>query len=84
MYGLGQTQGFSALLFPTLKVTASLKANDGTLVWRQTDYVTPLNAENTLGHTVEQYVAQPELLRASFTNSAAIVSRLLVQDMRKP
>jgi hypothetical protein len=36
-----------------------------------------------MGHTVEQYVAEPELLRATLTNAAGIVSRLLVQDMRK-
>lgn len=83
MYGLGQTQGFSALLFPTLKLTASIKKNDGTLVWQQTDFVTPLNAENTIGHPVEKYVEQPELLRAAFTNVSGIVSRLLVKDLQK-
>lgn len=83
MYGFSQTQGFSALLYPNLKITASLKGRDGTLAWQESEFITPLNAENTLGHTVEQYVAEPELLRATLTNAAGIVSRLLVQDMRK-
>jgi hypothetical protein len=44
-YGLSQSQGFSAVLYPMINVSASLRKRDGTVVWQRTDYVTPQNKE---------------------------------------
>jgi hypothetical protein len=81
MFGFGQTQGFSALLYPVLNVSATLTSTDGRVIWQKTDYISPQNDENTGGHRFEEYVQQPELLRSTWTNIAGIVSRLLVKDM---
>jgi hypothetical protein len=81
IYGLGQTQGFSSLLYPLLSVTASLRQPDGKVVWQKTEYVVPLNEQNTGGHEFDAYLANPELLRKTFTNVAAIASRQLVADL---
>jgi len=83
VYGLGQTQGFSKLLYPVLNVSASLKKPDGTVAWQNTDFVTPQNSANTGGHEFQQYLDQPELLRATWANVSQIVSGMLVDDLAK-
>lgn len=82
VWGLGQTQGFSATLFPTFGVSATLRRTDGTVVWQKYEYVTPLNKENGEGHTLEEYLANPEFLRKVFTSASGIVSRMLVANYR--
>jgi hypothetical protein len=83
VYGLGQTQGFSKLLYPLLNVSATLKKADGTIAWQNTDFVLPQNSANTGGHEFQQYLQQPELLRATWTNVAQIVSGMLLDDLKK-
>jgi hypothetical protein len=80
-YGLGQTQGFSSLLYPLMNVSASLRRPDGTVIWQKTDYVTPQNKENTGGHEFEEYLGKPETLRGTWSNAAGIVSRMLVREL---
>ena len=82
VWGLGQTQGLSATLFPTFGVSATLRRTDGTVVWQKYEYVTPLSKENSEGHTLEEYLANPELLRKAFTSASGIVSRMLIADYR--
>ena len=81
MYGLGQTQGFSALLYPVLNVTATVRKPDGEIAWRHSEFATPLNAENKYGYEFEQYVKQPQLLAKAFANISGIVSRMLVERL---
>jgi hypothetical protein len=83
VYGLGQTQGFSSLLYPVLNVSATLRKPDGTVAWQNTDFVTPQNAANTGGHEFQQYLQNPELLRDTWMNVAQIVSGMLVDDLAK-
>jgi len=83
VYGLGQTQGFSSLLYPVLNVSATLRKSDGTVAWQNTDFVTPQNSANTGGHEFQQYLQQPELLRETWTNVAQIVSGMLLDDLTK-
>ena len=83
VYGLGQTQGFSSLLYPLLNVSATLRKPDGTVVWQNTDFVTPQNSANTGGHEFQQYLRQPELLRATWANASQVVSGMLVDDLVK-
>jgi len=80
-YGLGQTQGFSSLLYPLMNVSASLRTPDGTVIWQKTDYVTPQNKENTGGHEFEEYIGKPETLRGTWSNASGIVSRMLVREL---
>jgi hypothetical protein len=82
VYGFGQTQGFSPLLYPLMNVSATLKKKDGSIAWQKTEFATPHNSENTLGHKFDEYMANPELLRATLTNMSGILSRLLVKDLR--
>lgn len=83
MYGFGQTQGFSALLYPAMNVSATLKKKDGSIAWQKTEFATPHNAENKYGHEFKDYIADPELLRKTLTNIAGIVGRMLAEDLKK-
>ena len=83
LYGLGQSHGFSSL-YPTLTVSATLRKPDNTVIWQKTDYATPLNKENTGGHEFNEYIGQPELLRATWSNVSGIVSRMLVENLSPP
>lgn len=81
MYGLGQTQGLSSLLYPVINVTATLTRSDGSVAWRRTDFVTPHNSNNKIGKTFQEYMADPELLKATFINVSDIVSRMIVEKL---
>ncbi|PTT92299.1 hypothetical protein DBR42_02245 [Pelomonas sp. HMWF004] len=81
VYGFGQTQGFSALLYPMINVTATLKRPNGEIAWQRTEFVTPLNAENKYGYEFEQYMKDPELIRKAITNVMATASNLLVESL---
>lgn len=81
MYGFGQTQGFSALLYPVLHVTATVRKPNGEIAWQRTESALPLNAENKYGYEFERYVKEPELLTKTLTNISAIVSRMLVASL---
>jgi hypothetical protein len=81
VYGFGQTQGFSALLYPMLNVTATIKKPNGDVAWQKTDFAVPLNSENKYGYELEQYLKEPDLLRKTLTNISGIVSRMLLEDL---
>jgi hypothetical protein len=81
VYGFGQTQGFSPLLFPVLNVTASIAKPNGEIAWQRTDFAVPLNSENKYGYEFEQYMNEPELLRKTLTNISRIVSKMLVESL---
>ena len=83
LYGLVQSHGFSSL-YPTLTVSATLRKPDNTVIWQKADYVTALNKENTGGHEFDEYIGQPELLRATWSNVSGIVSRMLVGNLSPP
>lgn len=82
LYGLGIAHGFSSTLYPTLGVTATLKKPDGRVVWQSTNYVSPQSSENDLGHGFDEYLTQPELLRATWIKAAGIVSRIILAEFR--
>ncbi len=81
MYGLGQTQGFSALLYPVMNVSATLVNKQGVVIWQKTDFVTPQNKLNNQGHEFKVYLENPELLRGTWTNISAVLSKLLLEKM---
>jgi outer membrane lipoprotein SlyB len=80
-YGLTLKPGLSGVLYPALGVTATLRKPDGQVIWQKYEYLTALNEGNTGGHELDAYLANPELLRKTFTNIAAIVTRQLVADL---
>ena len=67
-----------------MNVSATLKKKSqlGRL-WQKTDFATPQNSENNLGHKFDDYMANPELLRNTLTNISGIVSRMLVKDLQE-
>ena len=81
MYGLVQSQGFGSTLYPTMNITATLTKADGTVLWKHTDFVTALNSENKEGHTIEDYLKDPELIRRAFTSGTDLVVRTLATDL---
>ena len=81
MYGIAQSQGFGTTLYPTFSVTATMTRPDGTVLWKDTDYVTALNGENKEGHTIEDYLKDPELIRKSFTSGSDLVTHMLAANL---
>ncbi len=81
MYGLVQSQGFGSTLYPVFTVTATMTKADGTVLWKDTDYVTALNGDNKEGHTIEDYLKDPELLRKSFTSGSDLVGHMLAANL---
>jgi hypothetical protein len=55
-----------------------LKKPDGAIVWALTEAILIASPANNKAATLEEYVKNPEVLRAAFTNAAAIVSRWIV------
>ena len=82
LYGLSYASPLDAALYPMLSVTATIRRADGNVVWQKTAAATVLTADNKLGYSFSQYIQDPERLRAVFANAAAIVSRVLVADLR--
>ncbi|MFL6699966.1 MAG: hypothetical protein ACJ8GJ_22575 [Vitreoscilla sp.] len=81
MYGIAQSQGFGTTLYPTFNVTATMTKADGTVLWKDTDFVTALNGDNKEGHTIEDYLKDPELIRKSFTSGSDLVGRMLAANL---
>jgi len=81
LYGISQSQGFGTTLYPMFNITATMTKPDGTVLWKDTDYVTALNGDNKEGHTIEEYLKDPELIRKSFTNGSDIVGRMLASNL---
>lgn len=81
IYGFAQTQGFSALLYPLLNVTATIRKPTGEIAWQETAYVTPHNSDNKFGYEFGQYIRDPELMRKTLTNVAGVVSTMLLSPL---
>jgi hypothetical protein len=87
IYGLYQYQGWRLAgrpLYPILNVTASLRRVDGNVIWQKTEFVSAVNRQNNVSSKFDFYIRNPEHLRRAFTNVAAIVSRMLVDDLLPP
>ncbi|MCE3605794.1 hypothetical protein LXA47_19615 [Massilia sp. P8910] len=81
-YGLSQSNGFSSL-YPMMNVSAVMKKSDGTIAWQKTDFASPLNSDNKTGKEFDDYMQDPELLRNAMTTISSIVSKMLVDDLKK-
>lgn len=82
--GLSQTHGLSALLYPIMSISATMRRKDGAVIWQKSDHISPLNSENKDGYEFADYLAQPALLRSGFSATAAVLSRDLVAELKPP
>jgi hypothetical protein len=73
-YGLGKK--------PLISVMATLLKPDGTLVWREYDYITALN-KKTPSHPPEEYLNQPKLIREAFTVASQIVVETFIKALQR-
>jgi hypothetical protein len=83
VYGLGQSNGLSSTLYPVLGVNSKLTHPSGSILWQKYEYITPLNSLNNQGDTLENFLKNPERLRASFENVSKVLSELIVSGMQK-
>jgi len=80
VYGIGQAHALGSTLYPVVNLSVTMKAADGSVIWQATHVAGAQNVENKDGHTLEEFVGSPELLRQAFVNGSDIVSRVMVQD----
>ena len=70
-------------LCPMLNLSGQLVRSDGKVVWQNTDFITVNNKEIAKSpHKLEEFIAQPELLRESFQNAVRLTTKMLIDDMR--
>lgn len=81
VYGIAHAHTLGSTLYPIVNLSVMMKAPDGTVLWQATHVASAQNVENKEGHTLEEFLNRPELLRQSFVNGADIVSRMMVQDL---
>ena len=79
-YGISQAQPLGSALYPLVNVSAVMKTPDGQVVWQATEFAGPHNQDNKVGHTYDEYVKDPELLRQGFVTGSDIASRLLAEN----
>ncbi|MFT3922029.1 MAG: hypothetical protein QM778_05810 [Myxococcales bacterium] len=80
LYGLAQKGAFASELRPMLNITGTLVRPDGTVLWKDSAYVTNMSGE-THGSTLKEYLEDPERLRQAFTDASNLVARDLVAEM---
>jgi hypothetical protein len=79
-YGIMHAQPFGSTLYPLLNVSAVMRAPDGKILWQATDIVGATSPENKQGHTIEDYLKDPELLRQAFTTGGDLVGHKLADN----
>ena len=72
---------FTSNLLPHLVVRAQLSRPDGEIVWKQREWVS-LWGTDAPGHSLEEYLENPELIREAIDFAAKVVIDALVQDLR--
>jgi len=80
-YGISQAQPLGSTLYPTLSVTAVMKASNGQVLWQASEVAGVHNSDNKVGHTYDEYIKDPELLRQAFTTGSDIASRMLAENL---
>ncbi len=84
VYGIAHAHTLGSTLYPIVNLSVTMKAADGSVIWQATHVASAQNFENKEGHTLEEFLKNPELLRQSFINGSDIVSRIMVQDFMAP
>ena len=81
VYGIAHAHSLGTTLYPVVNLSATMKTPDGTVTWQATHVASAQSPENQEGHTLEDYLKDPELLRHAFVTGSDIVSRVMVQDL---
>lgn len=81
VYGVAHAHTLGSSLYPIVNLSVTMKAADGSVIWQATHVASAQNFENNEGHTLEEFLKNPELLRQSFVNGSDIVARAMVQDL---
>lgn len=81
VYGFGRTHLLGELLHPTFNVTATMQRLDGTVVWKRTEFITPMNNDNQTGYKFETLLGDPAQLAVAYRQGASIVTRYLAQGL---
>lgn len=81
LYGFASPQTFSSQLKPMLGVAGELVKPDGSIIWKNYDYVSNLNGK-TPSYTIEEYLKNPELIREVFNVASQIAVKGLIDDMK--
>jgi len=80
-YGLMIGLTFAPPLYPIVSVNATMTARDGRIVWRQSAGVRPNTGKNKTGYRINEYIEDPQRLRAAFQNALRLVSQSLVEQL---
>lgn len=80
-YGVMQAQPLGTTLYPMLNVNAVLKASDGRVLWQATEIAGAHHRDNKVGHTYEEYVKDPQLLRQVLVAGSDIASHMLAENL---
>lgn len=81
LYGFASPQTFSSQLRPMLGITGELVKPDGSVIWKNYEYVSNLNGK-TPSYTLEEYIKNPELIREAFNVASQIAVKGLIDDMK--
>ena len=81
VFGISHAHTVGATLYPVVNLSAIMKAADGSVIWQATHVASAEDLENKQGHTLEEFLESPALLREAFVNGSDIVSRAMVQDL---
>jgi len=80
-YGIAHAHSLGNTLYPIVNLSATMKTPDGKVIWQATHIAGAHSLENQDGHTLEDFLQDPELLRRAFVNGSDIVSQVMAQDL---
>lgn len=82
IYGFAQPQGLSSQLKPMLGVVGSLVRSDGSVLWKEYEYISNLSGK-TPSHSLKEYLNNPTLIREAFTIAAQRVAVDLIEHLKE-
>lgn len=80
-YGIAHVHALGTTLYPVVSLSATMTTPDGKVAWRATHAASAQSLETQEGHTLEDYLKDPELLRRAFVTGSDIVSNVMAQDL---
>ena len=81
VYGVAHAHALGSTLYPIVSLSATMRTPDGQVAWQASHATSPQDVENQEGHSLEDYLRDPQLLRQAFVVGSDIVSRVMVQDL---
>jgi hypothetical protein len=82
-YGFARDKIYSAKLFPILKIGMRLYRRADEIVWEEVGWLTASDLGNDLGFPLEDYVKDPEKMKAAFMKISPVITKKLLGSMRK-